>query len=295
MIPLEPQVPQPTFPPSLPPSQQEALRRAVDNLENQDFAAQLADYAGRPVERVMRLLPKAASNRINRIVERAILNCLNVAISSIETQSKGPPAQRAASVLAGISGGVSGFFGLAALPIELPVTTTLMLRSIADIARHHGEDLATLEARLACVEVFALGAPRSGRRADFGYYASRALLGRLAADAGALLLERSAANLSAPVVGSLVSEIATRFSVVVSERSAASALPVLGAVGGATVNFLFMSHFQRVARGHFAIRRLEREYGASVVRRLYDEHAPRREQSPSRASRGRSLAARRKS
>lgn len=295
MIPLEPQVPQPTFPPSLPPSQQEALRRAVDNLENQDFAAQLADYAGRPVERVMRLLPKSASNRINRIVERAILNCLNVAISSIETQSKGPPAQRAASVLAGISGGVSGFFGLAALPIELPVTTTLMLRSIADIARHHGEDLATLEARLACVEVFALGAPRSGRRADFGYYASRALLGRLAADAGALLLERSAANLSAPVVGSLVSEIATRFSVVVSERSAASALPVLGAVGGATVNFLFMSHFQRVARGHFAIRRLEREYGASVVRRLYDEHAPRREQSPSRASRGRSLAARRKS
>lgn len=295
MIPLEPQVPQPTFPPSLPPSQQEALRRAVDNLENQDFAAQLADYAGRPVERVMRLLPKSASNRINRIVERAILNCLNVAISSIETQSKGPPAQRAASVLAGISGGVSGFFGLAALPIELPVTTTLMLRSIADIARHHGEDLATLEARLACVEVFALGAPRSGRRADFGYYASRALLGRLAADAGALLLERSAANLSAPVVGSLVSEIATRFSVVVSERSAASALPVLGAVGGATVNFLFMSHFQRVARGHFAIRRLEREYGASVVRRLYDEHAPRRDQSPSRASRGRSLAARRKS
>ena len=150
----------------------------------------------------------------------------------IETKSKAPPAQRAASLLAGISGGVSGFFGLSALPLELPVTTTLMLRSIADIARHNGEDLTTLEARLACVEVFALGSPRAGRRTDFGYYASRALLGRLAADAGALLVERGAANLSAPVVGSLVSEIATRFSVVVSERSAASALPVLGAVGG---------------------------------------------------------------
>jgi len=279
-----------TPPDTLSPPDREALRRAVLNLETQDFAAQLADYAGRPIERVMRLMPRAASSRLNRVVERAILNCLNVAINSIEQRSKAPPAQRTASVLAGISGGVSGFFGIVALPIELPVTTTLMLRSIADIARHHGEDLATLEARLACVEVFALGAPRRGRRADFGYYASRALLGRLTADAGALLLERGAANLSAPVVGTLVTEIATRFSVVVSERSAASAIPVLGAVGGATVNLLFMNHFQRVARGHFAIRRLEREYGASTVRRLYDEHAPRRAPVRQRASRGRALA-----
>ncbi len=271
-------------------SDHEALRRAVRDLEDQDFAAQLADYAGRPIERVMRLMPKAASHRINKAVERAILNCLKVAIRSIEPQSKAPPEQRASSLLAGVSGGVSGFFGFAALPIELPVTTTLMLRAIADIARHNGEDLSTLDARLACVEIFALGAPRPGRQVDFGYYASRALLSRLAADAGAMLLERGAANLAAPAVGSLVSEIATRFSVVVSERSAASAVPLLGAVGGAAVNVLFMNHFQRVARGHFAIRRLERRYGASVVRKLYDEHLPRRGPAPRFASRKRLLA-----
>jgi hypothetical protein len=280
---------------TLPPSEQEALRRAVRSLEYPNFAAQLADYAGKPIERVMRLMPKAASTRIHKAVEAAILNCLNVAINSIEPKSKAPPAQRAASVLAGLSGGVSGFFGLFALPIELPVTTTLMLRSIADIARHQGEDLSTLEARLACVEVFALGAPRSaGPRADFGYYASRALLSRLTANASAHLLERNTANLSAPMVGGLVTEIASRFGVVVSERSAASALPVLGAVGGATVNVLFMNHFQRIARGHFAIRRLERRYGASVVRRLYDAHAPRREFAPARPSRVKLLADRSK-
>jgi hypothetical protein len=261
---------------TLPPSQQQALQRAIKNLENQDFAARLADYAGRPISRALRLMPKAATDRINRVVERAILNSLNIAIRSIEPKSKRPPAQRAASVLAGLSGGVSGFFGIAALPIELPVTTTLMLRAIADIARHHGEDLSTLEARLACVEVFALGAPDPGRRTDFGYYASRALIGRLAADATAIFIERGVANLSAPVVGSLVTEIATRFGVVVTERSAASALPVLGAVGGATVNIIFMNHFQRVARGHFAIRRLERLYGPNVVRQLYNAHATRR-------------------
>lgn len=263
----------------LPPVQQEVLRRAIHNLENQGFAAQLADYAGKPIERVMRLLPMVASRQINRTVEKAILTCLNVALSSIELQSKAPPTQPSASVLAGLSGGLGGFFGLVALPIELPVTTILMLRAIADIARRHGEDLSTLEARLACVEVFGLGTPRSGHRADLGYYASRTLLSRLTADAAALFLERNAASLSAPAVGGLVTEIATRFSLVVSERSAVSALPVLGAVGGATVNVLFMNHFQRLARGHFAIRRLEREYGSSIVRRLYNEHAVRRDRA----------------
>jgi hypothetical protein len=32
---------------------------------------------------------------------------------------------------------------------------------------------------------------------------------------------------------------------------------------------IFTDHFQRVARGHFVVRRLEREYGADVIRRHY--------------------------
>ena len=263
-------------PTQLSAAQQRSVRRAFDLLENPDFAARLADYAGQPVSRLARLVPKAASAQFNKVVERAILNCLNVAISSIKPRSKQRPATRASAVLAGVSGGVSGFLGFAALPIELPVTTTLMLRAIADIARHHGEDLRTLEARLACVEVFALGATKSGRRMDMGYFASRALLSRLAGDASAVLLERGLANASAPVVSGLITEIAARFGIVVSERAAASALPVLGAIGGATVNMLFMNHFQRIAEGHFTIRRLEREYGPAIVRRLYEDMAPRR-------------------
>jgi hypothetical protein len=264
---------------TLPPPQHEALKRAVTNLEKYDFAAKLADYAGQPIAHALRLMPKFASDRINKVVEAAILNSLNLAIGSLDAESTRPPARHTASFLAGVSGGVSGFFGLAALPIELPVTTTLMLRAIADIARHHGEDLSTLEGRLACVEVFALGAPgtlNAGRRTDVGYYASRALMSRLAADATAIFLERGVANLSAPVVSSLVTEIAARFGIVVSERSAASALPVLGAVGGAAVNVIFMNHFQRVANGHFIVRGLERQYGPDVVRRLYDENLPQR-------------------
>ncbi len=262
----------------LSPQHQRVLRRAHLLLERPDFAARLAEHAGQPLSRVLRAMPKAASARLNRTIEKAILNCLNVAIGSLETQPKRPPASRAAAALAAVSGGVSGFFGAAALPLELPLTTTLMMRSIAEIARHHGEDLSSLEARLACVEVLGLGAPKAAVGMELGYYASRALLSRLVGEASSLIVERGVAGASAPAVSGMLAEIMPRFGLVVSERAAAVALPMFGALSGATINLLFMSHFQKVAHGHFTVRRLERLYGAEVVRRRYEAlGAPRLE------------------
>jgi hypothetical protein len=59
--------------------------------------------------------------------------------------------------LAATSGAVGGSFGLAALPIELPISTVIMLRSIGDIARADGEDLRDPDTALNCLQVFALG------------------------------------------------------------------------------------------------------------------------------------------
>jgi hypothetical protein len=156
------------------------------------------------------------------------------------------------------------------------MTTTLMLRAIAEIAQHQGEDLATLEARLACLEVFAYGAKPDADNIDVGYYAARALISKYTHDVAALALERGAIDASAPVVAGFVSEIVSRFGLVVSDKVAAGALPVLGALGGATVNMIFMDHFQRIAQGHFALRRLERRYGSANIRARYDELAARK-------------------
>ena len=68
----------------------------------------------------------------------------------------------------------------------------------------------------------------------------------------------------------LASEIATRFGIVVSQKVAAQAVPVIGALGGAAVNAAFMDHYQDLARAHFTVRRLERIYGRKVVRQAYD-------------------------
>jgi hypothetical protein len=56
----------------------------------------------------------------------------------------------------------------------------------------------------------------------------------------------------------------------VSQKVASQAIPVLGAVGGAAVNTVFIDHFQMLARGHFTVRRLERVYGKGTVRLAYD-------------------------
>jgi EcsC protein family len=254
----------------------QALARAVYVLENPNFAARLADYAGAPLNKVVSMLPRAASAGLSKAVEAAVRRCLKAAIRSLDPAKQKPPATWLSTAAAGVTGGVSGFFGMAALPIELPITTTIMLRSIADIARHNGEDLSTLEARLACLQVFALGARRTAVRTDLGYFAARALMTRLTGNAAAYVVERGAAELSGVMVSGLVAEIVSRFSIVVSDRIAASALPVVGAVGGATVNVIFIKHFQQVAQGHFTVRRLEREYGAETVRVHYAELAARR-------------------
>jgi EcsC protein family len=68
-----------------------------------------------------------------------------------------PRRSRKICRLATASGAAGGAFGLPTLPIELPVSTIIMLRSIADIARNEGEDLSDPETALSCLEVFALG------------------------------------------------------------------------------------------------------------------------------------------
>jgi len=253
------------------PADDAALKNAVRYLEGRNFAAKLADYAGVPVNRVLGFLPKAVNRQISGMVRKAVMKGLEVAVDTLDEKPPRTPAIGFSSFLAGITGGVSGLFGFGALAVELPMTTTLMLRAIAEIAQHQGEDLSTLEARLACLEVFAYGAKPNAGNVDVGYYAARALISKYTHDIAALALERGAIDASAPVVASFISEIVSRFGLVVSDKVAAGAMPVLGAVGGATVNMIFMDHFQRIAQGHFALRRLERTYGSAHIRQRYNE------------------------
>jgi len=254
---------------SLSPEDRERLRYAKSLLENPGLAIKIANLIGTPIEKLLELSSQVAMI-VREATAKALERALDVALFTLEdrTQEAYPFWHKATVVLTGAGGGA---LGLGALPVELSLTTIVMLRSIADIARSEGERLGTADAKLACLEVFALGGGKAGDdAAESGYFAVRAVLGRAVSDAAAYLGEKKAAEKTAPVLVRLIAQVAERFGLVVSEKVAAQMVPVLGAAGGAVVNVLFIDHFQDMARGHFIVRSLERKYGAEVVKGEYD-------------------------
>jgi hypothetical protein len=247
------------------------LRYAKGLLENPSLAARIADFVGAPIQIGLELLPDKISGAIASATNAALRSALRVAVATLNEREPAPARNLLHKVAVSTTGAVGGFFGLPALAVELPIATTVMLRSIADVARSEGESLETLDGRLACIQVFALGsARRSDDSADTGYFAVRATLARAIAEAAEYIAERGLAEQGAPAILRLIAQIATRFGATVSEKVAAQAIPVVGALGGAVVNLAFIDHFQDVARGHFIVRRLERAHGAAVVRREYE-------------------------
>ena len=258
------------YPMDFSPADLTALDAAVRRLENPSLAGRLAALAGKPVGLVQRALPTAASTAVAKVAKNALERSLDVALLSLRNRRL-VGGRKLHSGLACTSGAIGGAFGLAALAVELPVSTTIMLRSIAAIAREEGEDLADPRAGLACLEVFALGSPpadEKGGHAD--YFAVRAMLARGLVEVADFALDKGAMREGAPFLVRFLTQIAGRFGVVVSQKMAAQAVAVLGALGGAAINLAFTEHFQDFARAHFTVRRLERLYGADVVRTEYD-------------------------
>jgi hypothetical protein len=250
----------------------EDLETAAGLLESPGFIARVSGVVGMPIEYVLDRLPRAAGDKITRTVQKSLSAAVTTATMTLGTRRRGRPWRRSHMAAAGLSGGVGGVFGLAALPIELPITTTIILRSIADIARSEGEDLTTPEAKMACLEVFAMGGPSASDDAtESGYFAVRAALARAVSEAARYIAGRTVVEDGAPVIVRLLAQIAARFNAVVGEKIVAQGVPVIGALGGATINVLFIDHFQDMARGHFIVRRLERTYGEDEVRTKYEK------------------------
>jgi hypothetical protein len=261
-------------PTGLTPDDLEALRRAVELLENPSLAARLAAMAGRPIELLGNALPASASQAIAAATGKALEMALKVALRTMRRTPRPASQPLLHKVLATASGAAGGAFGLASLPIELPVSTVIMLRSIAEIARSEGEDLSDPEAALSSLQVFALGG-RSGSAdaAESGYFAVRSVLANSVTQATRFIAERGFVEEGAPILIRFLAQVASRFGVVVTQKAAAQAVPVVGALGGGAVNYAFIEHFQDVARGHFTVRRLERAYGQDLVRAEYERLA----------------------
>ena len=253
------------------------LKAAYKQLENPSLAIRISSALGMPVEAVSREIGKRAPAAVVDVVSKSSHKALEIVLqSSMRSLRDGQQAKarpRLHTAAAMTTGAVAGFFGIETLIVELPVTTGIMFRSIADIARAEGESPKDPETLLNCMQVFALGSRTSDKddAAETSYYGVRIALSKAVTDALQYVASHGMGSASAPALLRLVSAIAARFGVVVTQKAMAQTIPVIGAIGGGLVNTIFISHFQDMARAHFAIRRLERQHGADEVQRAYLE------------------------
>jgi hypothetical protein len=248
------------------------LRRAVRLLEKPGLSIRLLNLLGYPIEEIIKALPRWVGRAIGFTAAKTVGTALHVALSTMDKKNRGGDIRWIHRAMVLVSGAVGGFFGLPGLIVELPISTTLMLRSIADIARGEGEDLSSVDTRLACITVFALGGrSRNDDASETAYYAVRAALSRALSEAAEFIAQRGIAEEGTPIVIRLMANLASRFGVIVTDKMAAEMVPILGALGGALINLLFINHFQAAARGHFIVRRLEKKYGGEFVKEEYEK------------------------
>ncbi|NMG34470.1 EcsC family protein [Azoarcus sp. TTM-91] len=255
--------------PALTAADLQTLAAARRKLENPGLAVRLSNHLGSPLEKGMAKLPASWREKLGGVAHEALSRAMSTAAGTLGKEQK-EASPRLHKVLGSLSGAGGGAFGLPGLTVEIPVSTVLIMRAILDIARAHGEDIASPETRLAALEVFALGGPGSADdAAESGYYAVRAALATAIGEATRHVAANGLGQQGAPALVRLLTMVATRYKIQLTQKAASMLIPGLGAAAGATVNLLFMQHFQAMSEGHFTLRRLERKYGADVVKAAY--------------------------
>ena len=266
------------------PDDLKTLTTAVALLEAPSLTIRLANVVGTPVEWAMERLPGSSTEKIQKAIRLALHKAVAGALRTMDDASVGAARLRTHTAMVAASGAIGGFFGLKGTLLELPVTTTLIMRSVADIARSEGFAIRSPLVQAECVQVFALGgrSPHDDA-ADSAYYATRVGLSEIARETGRILAESAAQHgarataqgiqftpgQAAAWLAQIIEAVAQRFGVKVTEKLALQAAPVLGAASGAALNAMFISHYQDMARGHFIVKRLEAKYGPAVTREAY--------------------------
>ena len=243
------------------PDDMQSLKEAKVILEKDPgFLFKLSDAIGKPITDLA-----GDNTTIMRATNKALKAAVDFAVKTMDEGINQPSNDRWHQAAVMVAGGAGGAAGVPGLLVELPITTVMMFRSIADIARSNGENIASEEAKVECLTVFSLGGKDGG-----GYFELRSELAQAVTGAVRYLMTSRSRSLAAPALVQLIEHVAARFSIQISQKAAAQAVPIIGAIGGAVINTLFMSHFQDMARAHFRIRKLEREYGTALIRQEYD-------------------------
>jgi hypothetical protein len=213
----------------------------------------LNQMGGRAAGLALKALGERGEAKIQEIVHDILWRAYGAATAGLDPASEREPWDWLHKTIVSASGAAAGIIGLPGLGFDLPITTGMIIRSLAEIARAHGEDIGSDECRRACLEVLVIGGPETeDDEIEIGYWSTRAALGQVG-------------------IQNLVSQAAKRFGIALSHKVSAQLVPAIGALAGGSLNYIFMDYYQQMARVHFAIREIERRSGdPDSVRACFD-------------------------
>lgn len=227
----------------------------LDRLAKRHAAAgnigiQVLNVIGGQAEGLLDRLPKGIRDRLGDGTEQALKLAMSAAHRSRGVVGEQPGwLTRLATTAMGAAG---GFGGLPSAMAELPVTTTILLRAIQDVAIEHGFDPGEEAVTFDCIQVLAAAGPLDhDDGADIAFLSTRLAV-------------------TGTTLNSLIARVAPRLATVLGQKLAAQTVPVLGAAAGAATNYAYTSYYQQMAHVHFGLRRLAIEAGRDHAELLED-------------------------
>ncbi len=201
-----------------------------------NLGIQVLNVVGGRAEALLERLPEGVRGRLEGGTEQALAMAMGAAQRSRGVVGSQPGwLNRAVTTAMGAAG---GFGGLPSALAELPITTTILLRAIQDVASENGFDPTEEGVRFDCVQVFAAAGPLDhDDGADLAFLTTRVAV-------------------TGKAMQALIARVAPRLSMVLGQKLAAQTIPVLGAAAGAATNYAFTSYYQQMAHVHFGLRRL---------------------------------------
>lgn len=265
------------------------IEEAAAFLERPSSLVSATDRLGKPLDRLQNSLPQGAQQLVKQAVHLSLKSALRVAIKSLPQEQRIPGSWNDTLNATRLSawthtaavtttGAIGGAMGTAALLVELPLTTSLILRSISSMAHQWGHDLRKPEIQLQCLYVFTLGSShnRADDEMDSAYISARlayhGLIRELASFIGShslkdvfLALEKG----TLPALVKFASLLIPCFERTLLKNIMSKSVPIISAVGSAALNAGFCQYFTNAARYHFGLMHLEARHGREAVHHHY--------------------------
>ena len=240
-----------------PPPQEVIAAIAARHLRASRGVMSVVNGLGTRIEDQIKSLPEPVQNRIEAVTESALTRAYGVARLGGGAMPR--LSGRGHVALASISGAAGGLGGLPTALAELPLTVTLILHAIQDVAESYGFDPEAEPTRRETLRVFGAGSPLA---TDDGVNS---------AFIGARL------TFTGPALQRMIAAIAPRLATALGQKLAAQAVPVLGAVAGAGLNAAYMNYYREMAHVRFGLLRLALDHDPAEVQAAFvDAVAPAR-------------------